>query len=201
MMETNLFFALEILGTIAFAISGAMVGIRARMDILGVAVLGLTTACGGGIIRDLLIGVTPPNAFQHPVYALLAIAVSVVVFLPAIRSRIDTDASFLNVVDALGLGIFTVVGVRAGAPFGGFFLMQFLGVVTGVGGGVLRDIFAMEKPMIFVRHFYASSSFCGAVLYILLSPLSDNLAAVASVALVVVLRVLAAKYKWHLPKA
>ena len=87
--------AIELLGTIAFALSGAMVGIGKKMDIFGVAILGMTAATGGGIIRDLLLGATPPQALQHPVYALLALAVSLIAFLPKIRRLINLDNFFV----------------------------------------------------------------------------------------------------------
>lgn len=192
---------LEIIGTIAFAVSGAMVGAKAKMDIFGVTVLGLTTAVGGGIIRDLLIGVIPPVAFQMPVYALVAIAVSLIVFIPAIRNRIDTDSFVINLVDAVGLGVFTVTGVQTGAAFNNAFLSIFLGAVTGVGGGVLRDIFAMRQPVIFVKRVYALASLAGAALCTALMPVSDNIAMLAGAVTVVVIRVLAAKHRWNLPKA
>lgn len=196
-----MYFVFEILGTVAFAISGAMVGIKNRMDILGVAVLGMTTAVGGGIIRDLIIGLTPPMAFQKPVYALVAIAVSLTVFLPPIRQHVNVDSPLLNLVDAIGLGIFTVTGVRAGMAYDSLFLQVFLGTLTGVGGGVMRDVFAAEKPMIFVRHFYAVASMTGAVICALLYGTDANLAMLAGTAVIIVLRILAAKYRWHLPKA
>ena len=196
-----MYLILELLGTVAFAISGATVGAMAHMDILGIVVLGLTTSVGGGIIRDLLIGVVPPVAFQQPVYALVAIAVSLLVFIPRIRSRINTNGVLLNLIDAIGLGVFTVTGVKSGFAFHNPFLQIFLGVVTGVGGGVLRDIFAMQKPMIFVRHFYAIASLLGAVCCLILLPVSENAAMISGISLIVVLRILAARFRWHLPKA
>ncbi|MDO4490326.1 MAG: TRIC cation channel family protein [Lachnospiraceae bacterium] len=196
-----MYLFLEILGTIAFAVSGAMVAIRARMDLLGVVVLGMTTAVGGGIIRDVLIGVVPPMAFQKPVYAVVAIMVSLVVFLPKVRTRIHTDVFLFNLIDAIGLGIFTVVGVKAGIPFENPYLQFFLGTVTGVGGGVMRDVFASEKPMIFVKHFYAAASMIGALVCIALMPVSESAAMVVSAGVVVFLRILAADRKWNLPRA
>ena len=192
---------LELLGTAAFAVSGAMVGIRKKMDLLGIAVLGMTTAVGGGIIRDVIIGETPPMAFRHPIYALMSLVISLIVFIPPIRNRIHTESMIMSFIDAVGLGVFTVTGVMAGSDFDNVFLQVFLGTVTGVGGGVLRDIFAMEKPTIFVKHFYAVASILGALLCCLLAPLGENIAMIAGIVLVVVLRVLAAKYKWNLPKA
>ena len=196
-----MYFILEILGTIAFAISGAMVGIKAKMDILGVVVLGITTAIGGGIIRDILIGQTPPRAFQHPIYAIIATLVSFVVFIPSIRKRINVDTFILNLVDAIGLGVFSVVGVSYGLPYNSLILQIFLGVVTGVGGGVMRDLFAMEKPMIFVRHFYAVTSIIGVIIARMIMEYNISMGMIVGVVVIVILRVLAAYKRWNLPKA
>jgi len=192
---------LEIIGTIAFAISGAMVAVNKKMDILGVVILGTTTAVGGGIIRDVIIGVTPPVAFQEPLYALIAIGVSIIVFLPFVRSKINLDNFFFVIIDALGLGVFTVVGVKSGVLFENIFLQIFLGTITGVGGGVLRDLFANEKPMIFVRHFYACACIIAASVTSVLLPINSEIALVSGIIIVVILRILAAKFKWNLPKA
>ena len=194
-------FALEIIGTIAFAISGAMVGLEKKMDIFGVLVLGMTTAVGGGIIRDLLIGVVPPMAFQEPVYALTAIAVSIIVFLPFVRNRINKISKMILLMDSIGLGIFTVIGIRAAASFNNIFLSIFLALVTGVGGGVLRDVFAQDRPMIFVKHFYASAAIIGAVVSLLLWNINVETSMIVGSVTVIVLRILAAKFRWHLPKA
>ena len=145
----TLFVAFEILGTIAFAVSGAVVAISKKMDIFGVAILGMTTAVGGGILRDLILGITPPAAFQSPGYALTSIAVSMLVFLPPVRRLLHWNEKLydtaLLLFDAIGLGIFTVIGVQTAYIATGelnAFLAIFVGVVTGCGGGVMRDVFA-----------------------------------------------------------
>ena len=110
-------YTLELIGTIAFAISGASVGIKKKMDILGVAVLAMTTAVGGGILRDLIINVVPPAAFRDPTFTVTAIAVGLIAFLPPVREDYRRKAEFyekvLLVTDALGLGIFTAIGIQA----------------------------------------------------------------------------------------
>ncbi|MBQ9863240.1 MAG: TRIC cation channel family protein, partial [Lachnospiraceae bacterium] len=169
--------------------------------IFGVLVLGMTTAVGGGIIRDLLIGVVPPMAFQEPVYALTAIAVSIIVFLPFVRNRINKISKMILLMDSIGLGIFTVIGIRAAASFNNAFLSIFLALVTGVGGGVLRDVFAQDRPMIFVKHFYASAAIIGAVVSLLLWNINVETSMIVGSVTVIVLRILAAKFRWHLPKA
>lgn len=200
-MSEKIFFAMEIIGTIAFAMSGAFVAIEKKMDILGVGILGITTAVGGGIIRDTLIGVTPPSSLVDPMYAFIALAVSLIVFIPGIRKLIDLDSKIMVFIDAIGLGAFTVIGCNAALRFDNIWLQLFLGVLTGVGGGVVRDIFAAEKPMIFVRHFYAVASLVGAIAYSILLPYSNIISAIVGITIIVILRMLAAKYKWHLPKA
>lgn len=208
-MPEPLLLALEIIGTIAFAVSGAVVGLEKGMDIFGVAILGLTTAVGGGVLRDLVLGNTPPATFRDPVYAVIAICVSLVMFLPAIRRLFDRfhhlyDLAML-LMDSLGLGIFTVVGVQTAYAVSsehGLFLLVFVGVITGVGGGVLRDVLAGNTPYVFVKHFYACASLIGALLCIFLWPLVGNTwSTVIGAAVVVALRLLAARYRWSLPKA
>lgn len=196
-----MYFVFELIGTVAFAISGAMAAVRKEMDILGVMMLGITTAVGGGIIRDVLLGVTPPQALQNPLYAIVSAVVSLIVFLPFIRRHIDVDHMAFVVVDALGLGTFTVVGIAAASGLSHPVTKIFIGVLTGVGGGVLRDIFSAKKPMIFVKRFYAAASICGAIVCVAAHPLGRDCAMLLGIAVIVILRILAAKFKWHLPRA
>ena len=205
-------FIIEIIGTIAFASSGAMVGIKKQMDLLGVCVLGMTTAVGGGMIRDLILGVTPPIMFQNPTYALIAIAFSIFVFcgLYFFQNKLTNNKvlevydKLMMIFDSLGLGIFTVVGVNAAVNIGyetTGFLQIFVGVLTGVGGGVLRDVMAGNMPYIFVKHVYASASIIGAIVCVLVRLRFGELAAVIiGAAVVFVIRILAAYYKWNLPR-
>lgn len=202
-------FILEILGTVAFAISGAGVGIQKKMDIFGVCILGLTAAVGGGILRDLILNITPPAAFRDPVFAVTAILVSILFFIPAVRSAFEHRKKLYDVLilimDSIGLGLFTVVGVQvatAAMPERNLFLITFVGVLTGVGGGILRDIFAGSTPYIFIKHFYACASVIGAWTCTLLWPLLGPFPAMAAgAALTVILRLLAAHFRWSLPKA
>ncbi len=205
----QLFFLLEIVGTIAFAISGAIVGIQKKMDIFGVAILGLTTAVGGGILRDLILNITPPAAFVDPVFAVTAILVSILFFIPSVRATLEHRKKLYDllilVMDSVGLGLFTVVGVRAAMNAGfdsNLFLATFVGVLTGVGGGILRDIFAGDMPYIFIKHFYACASIIGAWTCALTwRSLHEIPSMILGAALIVILRLLAAHYRWSLPKA
>ena len=208
-MSSVLVFVLELIGTVAFAISGAIVGVKKQMDLFGVIVLGVCTAVGGGVVRDLILGITPPITFQNPVYTLTAIAVSVIMFLPHMRARLSRHEPLYNqlllVMDAVGLGVFTVVGVQCAYLHSSeytLFLLIFVGLVTGVGGGVLRDVFSGQRPYIFVRHFYACASMVGALICALCwGPLGANAAMLLGAAAVVVLRLLAAHFRWSLPKS
>ena len=199
----------ELLGTAAFAVSGAFVAIGKKMDLLGVAVLGMTTAVGGGIIRDLILGVTPPASLVNPLYALTAIACALLTFLPVVR-RLFTDQrllwdKLLRIADSVGLGVFSVVGVRAAfaAGFGdNLFLQVFVGALTGVGGGVLRDVMANSTPYIFSKHIYACASLAGALVCAVLWRFCGELPSmIAGASLTFLLRILAARFRWSLPKA
>jgi uncharacterized membrane protein YeiH len=205
-------FFIEVIGTIAFASSGAMVAIRKRLDLFGVLVLGATTAVGGGIIRDVILNITPPGSFANPVYFALAAATVIILFLVCYFNPYFLDMEFLenyekimNVLDAIGLGAFTVLGAQK-AVVAGYenyrFMAIFLGVVTGVGGGLLRDMMAGITPYILKKHIYACASILGAMFYIygrLLMP--DDVAMIGGALLVIIVRMLATKYRWNLPVA
>ena len=206
-METFLFI-FEMLGTVAFAASGAMVGIRKDMDVFGVCILGLTTACGGGMVRDVLLGNTPPNAFQDPTASAVAVLTSLVIFLSAVRRLLTAkqrryDLSVL-LMDSAGLGIFTVMGIRVAwscVERPTLYLLVFVGVITGVGGGVLRDVMAGDTPYIFVKHIYACASLAGALVCGLLwEPAGEMAAMLLGAGVILLLRLLSAHYKWNLPK-
>ena len=200
---------IKLMGTVAFAASGALTGLRKNMDIFGVCILGLTTAVGGGVIRDLILGFTPPATFRDPTCAMVALITSAVFFLREIRHLLMRNPDRYNLMmlwmDSLGLGAFTVVGVQmayAHVEKPTLFLVVFVGMLTGVGGGVLRDLMAGDTPYIFVRHVYASASLAGALACAMLWRPAGSVAAMLSgIFLVVLIRCLSAHYRWNLPKA
>lgn len=203
------FEALEIIGAAAFAISGSLLALQKGMDVFGVCIMGIVTACGGGVMRDLFLGQLPPAMFREPVYALTAIGMSIIMFIPAVRRLITKKKNvyehILLVTDSLGLGIFTASGVAITMQSGhgdNLFFAVFLGTITGTGGGVLRDVLASSPPYIFVKHIYALASIAGAVLCALLWNVIGHMwAMLACFGLVFVIRILAAVFHWSLPRA
>ena len=203
-------YIIEIIGTVAFASSGAMIGIRKNMDIFGINVLAVTTALGGGLIRDLVLGINPPNMFRDSSYALAAIITACLLFAlfrlrqQLLESRfVEMYEKWMNVMDAIGLGAFTVIGIDTalGVGYDSIFLLIFVGVITGIGGGMLRDIMAGNTPFVFVKHVYACASIAGAVVCLILRNfLGDTAAMLIAACLVVVIRFLAAHYRWNLPR-
>lgn len=208
----NQFFNfLEIVGTVAFSISGAILGIKKNMDIFGVTVLGLVTAVGGGITRDLVLGKLPPKAFQNPVTAAVALISALVVFAfyvlpkkdnPRFQRQFDV---LLLAMDSLGLGIFTINGIASALKTSqdySVLLLVFVGGITGVGGGILRDMLVGDRPYVFIKHIYACASIVGALVYIkLLTVLPDLYATLIGVGSIVAIRLLSSHFRWNLPTA
>ena len=198
-IQDSIIFFMEILGTIAFAASGAMVGIRKRMDIFGICVLGVVTAVGGGMTRDVILGKLP-SALEKPVYVVVSVITSLAIFVllyikhDLLSGRLGTfyDKAML-IMDSVGLGIFTSLGVMSGIDNGypdNSFLLVFIGMLTGVGGGLMRDMMAGEEPYIFV----------GALGCVWIYREWGRLTAVFIGAFIVMaIRFLAAHYRWNLP--
>ena len=202
-----LFAAFELIGTVAFAISGAMEGVRHRMDLFGVTMLGLVTAIGGGVLRDLVIGEIPPKVFRDSRCAVLAMCIALAVFIVmklSLRrkgSRLANLSEHLYFLsDTLGLAAFTVLGIESAGPTRNTGLLLFVGMITGVGGGVLRDVLAGSVPSIFRKHIYALASLAGALADVLLMRiLPAEIAMLAGFGVVALIRIVAAHYKWNLP--
>ena len=160
MLLLNIFIYI---GIIAAAMSGALVGIKKQLDFFGIIVLANLTALGGGIIRDVLIGYTPPVAFREPSYAIVGtVAAFLVMFFP---KKFFRQVNIIMFFDAIGLGVFTAVGANVALQqkVSTTFIAVTIGVITGVGGGVIRDIFAKEIPLIFKKEVYATASIIGAL--------------------------------------
>lgn len=210
MFTMNMLNAIEIMGTIAFAISGSMVAIRKRVDLFGVLLLGMTTAVGGGIVRDVLLGNTPPRIFSSMTILLIAFTSSLIVFLVAYfahekyqRNHLQVDR-INNVFDAFGLGLFTVTGMKVAEECGieHVVILIFFGAVTGIGGGLIRDLMVNEIPFVLKKHIYAVASIAGGLSYFMLKEcaVKDTVAVGISILIVVVLRILATVFRWNLPR-
>ena len=161
-------FVLELIGAAAFAVSGAMAAIEKRADIFGVLFLAVTTALGGGVIRDVLIGRIPPVMFVSYWYLLISVAAALAVFIDAyLRSEkyklhLDKLDAVNNIFDAIGLAVFTVSGMNAAMPVSdNIILVLFVGMCTGVGGGMLRDVMTNTMPKVLRKRVYAVASLLG----------------------------------------
>lgn len=198
----TLIYTLDLLGTAAFAASGALAGIRRQMDVFGVLVLGLVTATGGGTLRDLLLGDSPPFILKDETYLYLSVAVSLLVFI--FHRRLEFLTHPLTYFDAVGLGTFVVIGTGKAIAFKlGFFGAVMMGVLTATAGGMLRDLLSAKVPMILQKEVYASACLAGGALLFLLqlTALPSDISVLLSASTVIILRLLAIRYNWSLPRA
>ena len=208
MLEQLLFEFLVAIGTIAFAMSGAFKAIRHEFDVLGLFVLGFATALGGGLIRDALLHRTPA-AFMDNGPAVYALIGCIIVMLSHWLSRkqvfglTNPESRTFLVLDAIGLAAFTVVGAIAGASAGlNVFGIVMLSAITGVGGGMIRDLLAGETPLVLKADFYATATIIGAFVYITLYLLAGDSTTNQAItfAVTLLLRLMAIQYKWQLPR-
>lgn len=204
----DVMFVLELIGAAAFAVSGAMVAIEKKADIFGVLFLAVTTALGGGVIRDVLIGRIPPMMFVSYWYLLISVVAALAVFIDAyLRSEkyklhLDKLDAVNNVFDAIGLAVFTVSGMNAAMPVSdNVILVLFVGMCTGVGGGMLRDVMTNTMPKVLRKRVYAVASLIGGGLYYVMHVLDINqlLSVGCGMLVIFALRLFATIYKWNLP--
>jgi uncharacterized membrane protein YeiH len=197
-------YVLELVGLLAFATSGALMAIRSGFDVVGIVVLAETTALGGGVLRDLVIGATPPAAFRDSLYLVMPlIAASLTFFFHPQIARLGTA---VLVFDAGGLGLYTVTGtLKALDADLGTLQAVILGVTTAVGGGVLRDVLARETPALFrvETELYAVPAAVGAVIVAVAYRVGRPapVVAVAAAVFVVAFRLVALRWRWHAPRA
>ena len=192
---------LDYIGTCVFAISGALAGMRHRFDPFGVLILGAVTAVGGGSLRDVLIGRTPVGWMQDINYAYLIIAGTLIAIL--FRKYLVYVRRTMFLFDSIGLGLFTIIGVEIGIAAGlNPVICILIGTLSASFGGVIRDILSNEVPLIFHKEVYASLSILGGITYLLLqeTALPSNWAYILTSSMVVILRILAVRYNWMIPK-
>ncbi len=194
---------LDLFGTMAFAVTGAFKAIEHKSDIVGIIILSTITGVAGGVIRDIIFGKFPPTVVINPLYLVVTVVTGIVIFIlyPSVKIHWNLFLKF----DAIGLGVFTIIGASIAYNIFGlnFLTMAFAGVLTAVGGGILRDVFVNEVPLVFVKELYASTSFIGVIILFVMLVMGINLysATIPSILAVTSIRLLAMKYNWNLPRA
>ena len=192
---------LDYLGTIAFAVTGASKAIAHKADIFGIIVLATVVGVGGGVTRDVIFG-RFPTAFSDPIYVSITVSVGVVMFF--LYTKFKKQMSIWLVFDAVGLGVFSILGASIAYQVIGlqFLPMLFAGMITAIGGGILRDVFVREIPIVFVKEVYAIASIIGIVVFygLLSSGIDIQIASVIGIVAGTGIRLLAMKYNWNLPK-
>ena len=196
-----MFYALDIFGTFIFALSGGFRAVKYELDILGVLVLAMSTGIGGGICRDLILGATPPAAFQDEGYIITCIVGGLMVFFFAHRLAFQWRKIIIS--DALGLGVFTAIGASKAAAFGlGPVGIVMMGALTATGGGVIRDILVGEIPSVIQTDFYASASIVGGIVFVGMNhhcPIESAVIPFTVIA-TTAFRMLAMHFDLHLPR-
>jgi uncharacterized membrane protein YeiH len=193
-------YFLDLFGVAVFAITGSLAAGKKQMDLFGVVVLALATALGGGTLRDLILGAYPVFWISDPTYIFVGTAVALSIFVLARFLR--PPAKTLKFADAFGLAVFTVVGAEKALSLGvPGSIGVIMGVVTGVAGGIIRDILAGEIPLVLKAEIYATASLCGAVIFAVLTHYVPSMPfpALAAIAVVLVLRLAAIHWKLSLP--
>lgn len=191
---------LDLIGTFAFAISGALSAAEKRYDFFGVLFVAFITALGGGTIRDLLLGSTPVG-WMHNYYYLIAIVLAVV-FTFLLYRQIQTWRKTLFIFDSIGLGVFTIIGMQKSLEMGTpLVFAMIMGVISAVLGGVIRDTFNNDIPLILRKEIYATACFVGATLLAILSFFNTplELSVPITIGLIILIRILSVKYKLSLP--
>lgn len=199
--QSTLLLVLDLLGVFVFALSGALVGVQRRLDVFGVLVLGVVAALGGGVARDLLIGV-PPAALRDDRYLLAAVVGGVVVFFGS--RHVERLAGAVRLFDAAGLGLFVAAGTSKALDAGlGAVPAIAVGCLTGIGGGVVRDVLVADVPLVLRREVYAVPALLGAAVVCVAdgAALPAGPSTAVAAVLVFALRMLAVVKDWHAPVA
>ncbi len=199
-MELTLFNILDILGTIAFAISGALAAMDRRLDLFGIFIIGFVTAIGGGTLRDTLIGNTPVTWMENTIYIYLIGVVTILAII--FRNKINYLKKSLFLFDTIGLGVFTITGVEIGIRNGlDPIICVALGAMTGTFGGVIRDILCNEIPVIFRKEIYATACIFGGLVFVIMHDLGvkQDIIYLTTSLIVISIRLIVVKYHISLP--
>jgi len=198
----TLVLTFDVIGTFVFALSGAAAGIRARLDLFGILVLSFAAASSGGIMRDLLIGSVPPAAVKEWWYVAVSLAAGLTMFYW--HPRFHRLRSMILVFDAAGLAVFAVAGAQKALAFGiGPMQAALLGMLTGVGGGIARDLLVNEVPTVLRSELYAIAALAGALIVVggHVLQLNPTAAAIGGAVLCFAIRMIAIRRGWRLPTA
>ena len=209
-MNSLIMTIIENIGLIAFAISGAVVAAKKDMDLFGINLMALVTATGGGLIRDIIIDRIPPVMFVNPSLTIITLITANIAFVvmylkkPMPKGITPVYDKLLFWLDTLGLAAFTVDGAFAGIYSDysdNLFLVAFLGVITGIGGGLIRDVLADKVPYVLVKHVYAIACIAGAAVTVLLWKFTGNelISSICGFTTIVLMRFLAMHFEWNLP--
>ena len=192
---------LDYLGTVAFAVTGASKAIAHKADIFGIIVLATVVGVAGGITRDVIFG-RFPTAFSDPIYVSMTVITGIVMFL--LSSYFKKRMNIWLIFDAVGLGVFSIIGASIAYQIVGldFLPIMFGGVITAIGGGILRDVFVREIPIVFVKEVYAVASIIGIVIFyiILFYGINMQIASIVGIVAATGVRLLAMKFNWNLPR-
>lgn len=197
----ELVYILDILGTLAFAISGALVASDQKLDLFGVIIIAFVTAVGGGMLRDVLINAHPINWIGDLNYLYVIFIAVFLTFL--FKSKILPLSKTLFLFDTVGISVFTLLGLQKGLNFDLHPLIALImGMISAVFGGVLRDVLTNKIPLIFEKEIYASACLAGGITYLLLkkTPITDNLNFIVSASVIISIRLIAVKFNLELPK-
>ena len=195
-------YILDLFGTMAFAVTGAFKAIEHKTDVVGILLLATITGVAGGTIRDVVMGQFP-NSLSDPTYVIITVLSGLSIFF--LYSHLKKHWNLFLKFDAIGLGVFTIIGATFAYNLVGlnFLAIMLGGMLTAVGGGILRDVFVTQVPIVFVKEFYISASFIGITVFYLTLYLGGELysATILGITLTTTLRLIAMKFNWNLPKA
>ncbi len=199
-MHQEYFKFIDILGTIAFAVSGVYAAMEKKLDLFGVIIIAFVTAIGGGTVRDMMIGDLPVAWIRNINYTVIILSTTIIVIL--FRSYIRNFQKTLIVFDSIGLGLFTILGLQKGIAFGLHpVICVALGTITGCFGGVIRDMLINTIPLIFKEEIYASACIAGGTVYFILylNGVNSDVNDTVSIIIIFLIRILAIRFDWRLP--
>lgn len=210
-MEGSIVLVVELIGIIAFAVSGAVVAIEKGLDVFGVALIGVLTALGGGVIRDIILGIFPPIMFTYKIYTVVAVIASLIVFIIAYRDKylfydnVERIDSIVNIFDAVGIGLFAVTSVQRCIQHGygdNAFLCVFMAMTTCIGGSIMRDLLCQRLPAVLRKRIYALATIAGGATYYYMFKYGADreLSMIVGAGITISIRLLATKYKWNMPR-